>query len=83
MRSLVRFSLVLAATLAIGLSFSIGQTALAQTSNNYTFTSTTGGVIVPGETEVVFPSSTGTGCASVGDDCTAPVALPFPVTLYD
>src|SRR4029077_3219158 len=48
-------------------------TATACTATNYVYSVSTGATIVPGTTNI------GNNC----DDCTSPITLPFPFTLYD
>jgi hypothetical protein len=94
MRFLVRFTLALGLALALGLVFPLAQQAQVKqgagklgrlqptaqtTSTRYEVTQTTG-ALVPGTTQV---TGFNCGAGSPGDDCTAPVTLPFSYILYD
>jgi hypothetical protein len=73
MRSLVRFFLAGAATLALCLFFSIPSTVSAQSANQYRYTATTGASIVPGTTAV---TNFNCGISPAGDDCVATIRCP-------
>lgn len=85
MRSLVQFSLARRRAAQVVAGFvlclfccGVHFTASAQAVNQYRFTSTSGAAIVPGTTPV-----TGFSCGAVaGDDCVAPITLPFAYTFY-